>query len=57
MALSPATVRQTIIAAIDHASAETPRPLPYRTRRRRAGVYRICIALAGLAGFALAAYL
>lgn len=25
----------------------------YRTRRRRAGVYRICIALAGLAAFAL----
>jgi len=46
MALSPATVRQTIIAAIDHASAETQRPLPYRTRRRRAGVYRICIAVA-----------
>ena len=53
MALSPATVRQTIIAAIDHASAETPRPLPYRTRRRRAGWGWLAVTAAGLAAFAL----
>jgi|GEM_PF-3447578 len=53
MALSPATVRQTIIAAIDHASAETPRPLPYRTRRRRAGWIRLGLIGAGLAASAL----
>ena len=56
MALSPATVRQTIIAAIDHASAETPRPLPYRTRRRRAGWIRIAITISSLAILAAAYY-
>ena len=53
MSLSRTTVATLMHAHIEQASAETPRPLPYRTRRRRAGVYRICIALAALAAFAL----
>lgn len=52
-AFTRTTVATLMHAHIEQASAETPRPLPYRTRRRRAGVYRICIALAGLAAFAL----
>ena len=45
-AFTRTTVSTLMHAHIEHASAETPRPLPYRTRRRRAGVYRICIAVA-----------
>ena len=45
-----ATLLQSHVA---YTTEETPRPLPYRTRRRRAGVYRICIAMAALAAFAL----
>ena len=53
MSLSRTTVATLMHAHIEQASAETPRPLPYRTRRRRAGMYRICIALAAIGGFSL----
>ena len=36
MSLSRTTVATLMHAHIEQASAETPRPLPYRTRRRRA---------------------
>ena len=52
-AFTRTTVATLMHAHIEQASAETPRPLPYRVRRRPAGVYRICIALAALAAFAL----
>ena len=38
-----ATLLQSHVA---YTTEPTERPLPYRTRRRRAGVYRICIAVA-----------
>ena len=57
MSLSLPTAATLVRSHVAYTTEETERPLPYRTRRRRAGVYRICIALAGVAGFALAAYL
>ena len=53
MSLSRTTAAILMQSHVAYTTEETPRPLPYRTRRRRAGVYRICIALAGLAAFAL----
>ena len=55
MSLSLPTAATLVRSHVAYTTEETERPLPYRTRRRRAGVYRICIALAGLAGFAIAA--
>lgn len=53
MNLSPKTQSVLLQSHVAYTTEETERPLPYRTRRRRAVVYRICIALAGLAAFAL----
>ena len=52
-AFTRTTVATLMHAHIEQASAETPRPLPYRTRRRRAGMWRLWIAVAAIAGFAL----
>ena len=53
MSLSLPTAATLVRSHVAYTTEETERPLPYRTRRRRAGVYRICIALAALAAFAL----
>ena len=49
MALTRSTVGGLMHAHVEQASAETERPVslvPYRVRRRRAAMYRICIAVA-----------
>lgn len=38
---------------VAYTTEETPRPLPYRTRRRRAGWIRIGLTALTLAAFAL----
>ena len=52
-AFTRATVSTLMHAHIEQASADTPRPLPYRTRRRRAVWIRIGLTAAALAAFAL----
>ena len=52
-AFTRTTVATLMHAHIEHASAETQRPLPYRTRRRRAVWIRLGLIGAGLAAFAL----
>ena len=46
MTISLRTASVLLTSHVASVTEETPRPLPYRTRRRRAGVYRICIAVA-----------
>ena len=58
MALTRSTVGGLMHAHVEQASAETERPVslvPYRVRRRRAAMYRICIALAAIAAASLPA--
>ena len=53
MTISLHTASVLLASHVAYTTEETERPLPYRTRRRRAGMYRICIALIAMAGFAL----
>ena len=53
MSISLPTAATLVRSHVAYTTEETERPLPYCYRRRRAGVYRICIALAALAAIAL----
>lgn len=53
MSLSLPTAATLVRSHVAYTTEETERPLPYRTRRRRAGMWRLWIGLAALAGFAL----
>lgn len=53
MTLSRTTAAILMQSHVAYTTEETERPLPYRTRRRRAGMWRLWIGLAALAGFAL----
>ena len=53
MTISRTTAAILMQSHVASVTEETPRPLPYRTRRRRAGWVRLGLAAIALAGFAL----
>ena len=53
MTISRTTAAILMQSHVAYTTEETPRPLPYRTRRRRAGWIRIGLTAAALAAFAL----
>lgn len=53
MSLSRSTAAILMQSHVAYTTEETPRPLPYRTRRRRAGWIRIGLTAIALAAFAL----
>ena len=53
MTLSRTTAAILMQSHVAYTTEETPRPLPYRTRRRRAVWIRLGLIGAGLAAFAL----
>ena len=53
MTLSLRTAAILVQSHVASVTEETPRPLPYRTRRRRAGWVRLGLAAIALAAFAL----
>lgn len=53
MTISRTTAAILMQSHVAYTTEETPRPLPYRYRRRRAGVYRICIAVLAISAIAL----
>ena len=55
MTISRTTAAILMQSHVAYTTEETPRPLPYRTRRRRAGWIRIAAALV-LAGLFAATY-
>ena len=56
MSLSLPTAAMLVRSHVAYTTEETPRPLPYRTRRRRAGWLRLGLAAIALA-ILIAAYL
>ena len=56
MSISRTTAAGLLAAHIDNATAVTPRPLPYRERRRRAAYLRWVLAAAAAVAWG-AAYL
>ncbi len=52
-AMSKTTVGFLMRSHVASVTEETPRPLPYRTRRRRAGWFRLGLTAIALAAFAL----
>ena len=56
MSLSLPTAATLVRSHIAYTTEETERPLPYRTRRRRAGWFRLGLAALALA-LLIAAYL
>ena len=53
MTLSLRTAATLVRSHVAYTTEETERPLPYRTRRRRAGWLRLGLAAIALAAFAL----
>lgn len=53
MTISRTTAAILMQSHVAYTTEETPRPLPYRTRRRRAGWLRLGISALALAAFAL----
>ena len=53
MTLSRTTAAILMQSHVAYTTEETERPLPYRTRRRRAGWFRLGLAALALAAFAL----
>ena len=56
MTLSLRTAATLVRSHVAYTTEETERPLPYRTRRRRAGWVRIAITFLSLAILAAAYY-
>ena len=53
MTLSLRTASVLLTSHVAYTTEETPRPLPYRYRRRRAGWLRLGIAVLAIAAIAL----
>lgn len=53
MNISRTTAAILLQSHVAYTTEETPRPLPYRTRRRRAGWLRLALVGIALAAFAL----